>query len=143
MATYYSQENAGLGLTPIVKPAATLGVSANVRRFRGTLLLAGQVVTDIWQITTMPIGHLFCFGLMNTTVTLGTSTLAVGIAGTPGKYAAAATFTAPNVPTLFGTALPAGSQTPLASDEVVLGTVAAATLPGAGTLVVDMYASNG
>jgi hypothetical protein len=143
MATYYSQENGGLALTPVVKPAATLGVNANVRRFRGALLLAGQVITDNWQITTMSAGCLFCYGVMTSTVTLGTSTLAVGVSGAAGKYAAAAVFTTPNVPTLFGNALAVGQQTPFAADEVVLGTVAAASLPGAGTLVVDMYASNG
>lgn len=143
MANYYSLENAGLASTPIVKPAATLGVGARLRRFRGTLTLATQLIADTWQITYIPAGSLFAFGLLTTSVTLGSSTLAIGIAGTTGKYRAAATFTAADTPTLFGVNTAVGNQTPLVADESIIGTVAAANLPASGTLVCDMYVSNG
>jgi hypothetical protein len=143
MALYYSLENAGLGSTPIVKPAATLGVGARLRAYRGTLNLAGQLVTDNWQVTTLPPGALFCVGIINTTATLGTSTIAIGINGSNGKYRAAAVVTAVDTPTLFGAATQMDSQTPYAADEVILGSIGAATLPGAGALVVIMETIGG
>ena len=143
MANFYSLENAGLASVPIVKPAATLGVGARLRRYRGTLTLAAQAITDTWQITTIPVGSLFAFGMLAASVTLGTTTLAIGVAGTPAKYRAAAVFTAVDVPTPFGTNVQVGNQTPLPADDAVIGTLAVGALPGAGTLIVDMYASNG
>jgi hypothetical protein len=143
MALFYSLENAGLGSTPVVKPAATLGVAARLRAYRGTLNLAGQLITDNWQVTTLPPGALFCVGIINTTATLATSTIAIGINGNNGKYRAAAVFTAVDTPTLFGAATQMDSQTPFASDEVILGSIGVATLPGAGALVVIMETIGG
>ena len=68
---------------------------------------------------------------------LGCSTVAIGIAGTTGKYRAAATFTATNTPTLFG--VTAGTGSGIATDEVVFLTIAAATLPSSGTLRVTVF----
>jgi hypothetical protein len=67
-------------------------------------------------------------------VTLGSTTLAVGNAGTAGKYRAAATLTVPSLApvVLAGDAV-------LAADEVVIIDPAAADLPASGTLAVAFF----
>ena len=143
MVTTFSTE-ATLALNTI--PARKVDGSkwgARMRRYRATVILAAQGIGDDVVLFRVPAGSLFAFGVLNTSATLGgVATIAIGITGTTGKYRAAATFTTPNVPTTFGVnaAVAAGA---LAADEDVRLTVAAAALPGAGTLVVDMYFSNG
>ena len=80
--------------------------------------------------------RIWLYGVLATDTSLGTSTVAIGIAGTPGKYRTAAVFTAANTPTLFGNAAAIGE--PLAADEEVIITIATANLPGAGTLRVQL-----
>jgi len=152
MALSYSAETAGLALNPVVKGAATLATGGRQRRFRGVITLAAQATTDQLIITILPAGHLFAGGYLWSTVSLGTSTLAIGggvlsqgvVSGlTAAKYRAASTFTAVDTGTVFGNTAAVASQTPSASDEAIVGTLAAAALPGSGTLVVDMFASNG
>lgn len=67
-------------------------------------------------------------------------TAAVGVAGTPAKYRAAATFTAVDTPTPFGPAARFADDAPSADEEIIL-TVSVAALPNtAGAkLVVDLY----
>ena len=147
MAQYFSTEFAGITAQPVVKPSAPVGVGARVRRFRGTVNLASQAVitvADNISLCRIPAGYLFCYGVIVASATLGgVATLAIGITGTTGKYRAAAIFTAVDTPTFFGPALIIGNQTPTAAEEEILGTIAAASLPAAGTFVVDMYMSNG
>lgn len=123
------------------KPRATV-YGARVKRMRATIALAAQATTDTLVLGNLPAGATFAYGVLTSTVSLGTSTLAVGIAGTTGKYRAAATFTATDTPTMFGTAAQVGAADPaLAAEETVIGTIATAALPGSGTLVVDIYYS--
>ena len=143
MAISYSAEFAGIASLPAVKPSSPGGVGARVRRYRGTHTLATQLITDTLFITQLPAGAVFAYGVMTASVSLATSTLAIGIAGTAGKYRAAAVFTAVDTPTLFGPATILGTQTPLAASEDIIGTIAVASLPAAGTLVIDMYLSTG
>jgi hypothetical protein len=70
--------------------------------------------------------------------TMGTTTIAIGNATVPGKYRAAATFTAVNTPTPLTGAVAAGALDPLTADEEIILTLAAASLPAAGKLYVDL-----
>jgi hypothetical protein len=84
----------------------------------------------------------FAFGVITASATLGSSTLAIGISGTTGKYRAAATFTTADTPTMFGPATEvAASDAGLSAEQTVIGTIASAALPASGTLVVDLYYS--
>lgn len=115
-----------------------------LKRLRGTFTLSSTAVTtsDTLVIGTLPAGATFAFGVINASVTMGASaTLAIGTTGATGKYRAAAVFTAA-APTLFGLAAEQGAADPaLAADEQVFITVAAASLPTSGTLVVDLFYS--
>lgn len=145
MAAYLSTELGGSAnqtSAPVgYKPRATV-YQARLKRMRATFTLASQATTDTLVIGNLPAGATFAFGVLTSSVTLGSSTLAIGISGTAGKYRAAATFTAADTPTFFGTAAQAGAADPgLSADEQVIGTIAAAALPASGTLVVDLYYS--
>ena len=145
MPDYLSNELAGTttGLTQAAavasgyRPAASV-YGARVKSIRATINLAAQTTSDKLVLGVLPAGATLLFGVLASTVSLGTSTLAVGITGTTGKYRTAAVFTATDTPTLFGNAAALGAASALAADETVIGTIAAATLPGSGTLVVDL-----
>lgn len=147
MAIYLSNEQAGTttGLTTAAavgyKPKATV-YGARTKRMRATINLASQTASDTLNFGNLPAGATFAYGILTSSVSLGTSTLAVGITGTTGKYRAAAVFTAVDTPTFFGPATIIGAADPaLSADENVFGTIAVATLPASGTLVVDLYYS--
>lgn len=146
MAQYLSNELAGTttGTTTAAasgyRPAASV-YGARVKRLRATVSLASQTTSDTILLGTLPTGATFAFGVLTTSATLGSSTVAIGIAGTAGKYRAAATFTSADTPTFFGTAATVGAASPLAAEENVIATIAAANLPASGTLVVDLYYS--
>ena len=77
--------------------------------------------------------------MLTGSATLGSSTIAIGVAGTAGKYRAAATHTA-TVATMFGISS-AADDAPLTAEETVILTNTTAALPSSGTLVVDLYFS--
>jgi hypothetical protein len=149
MAIYLSNEQAGTTTGTTIasavatgyKPKATV-YGARVKRMRATITLATQTTSDTLNFGNLPAGATFAYGILTSSVSLGTSTLAIGITGTTGKYRAAATFTAVDTPTFFGPATIVGASDPaLSADENVFGTIATASLPGSGTLVVDLYYS--
>lgn len=146
MAQYLSNELAGTttGLTTAAaagyKPSASV-YGARVKRLRATITLASQTTSDTLLIGILPAGATFAYGQLCTDTSLGSSTLAIGIAGTTGKYRAAATFTSTNTVGHFVTAATVGAASPLSAEETVIGTIAAATLPSSGTLIVDLYYS--
>jgi len=81
--------------------------------------------------------------VITSTVSLGSSTVAVGITGTTGKYRAGAVFTAVDTPTMFGPAAQIGAVDPaLTAEESVFVTIGAASLPASGTLVIDLFFSD-
>ena len=140
MTTWYSAELTGIDSLPVVKPSSA-AYSSGLYRFRAVIALATQLVNDTIVIGVIPAGYAFAFGVLCSTVSLGTSTIAIGIAGTAGKYRAAATFTAIDTPTLYG--LTANlSATALTASERQIITVTTANLPASGTLVVDQYWSS-
>lgn len=146
MANYYSQEMAGTAnLTAIpvgYKPRATV-YGARLKRLRATVTWNTQTTSDTLVLGILPVGATFSFGVITQSATMGASaTLAIGTAGTTGKYRAAATSTAAaDTPTFFGTVAQVGSVDPLTAEEQVIGTIAAASLPASGTQVIDIYYS--
>ena len=138
MATFYVNELAGFTSQPVVKPSVVLGVGGRLRRYSGSITLATQTTSDTIVVAQVPAGADFAFGVLTSSISLGASTIAIGITGSTGLYRAAATFTAVDTPTLFG---PAASvkATPLATEQTVFITIATASLPASGTLVVDLY----
>ena len=145
MAAYLSTELGGSAnqtAAPVgYRPRATV-YGARLKRLRATFTLASQATTDTLVLGSLPMGATFAFGVITSSATLGSSTLAIGISGSTGKYRAAAVFTSADTPTLFGPATVIGAADPaLAADEQVIGTIAAAALPSSGTLVIDLYYS--
>jgi hypothetical protein len=137
--TYATEAALYLNNTP-VKLAFAGNHNADLRRFRATITLAAQASGDTITLAQIPAGSTFAFGVLTSTVSLSTSTIAIGKAGTPAKYKAAAVFTAVETPTLFGLTT-AMDDEPLTSAETVILTIAALALPGSGTLIVDLYFS--
>jgi hypothetical protein len=138
MAQTYAIEVAGLGTTPVTNSNGAVQ-GGRVRRFRATITLASQPIDDTVVLAQVPAGYAFAYGIVNASATLGTSTIAIGIAGTPAKYRAAAVFTAA-APTVFGV-ITAMDDAPLTAQEVVILTNTTAALPASGTLSVDLYFS--
>lgn len=134
MAVLYGEQQT------LVNAGTTLGpgmANGTVRCFVEEITLASQGTSDTIVIGTLPKGCIPLYGVMNNSATLGgTATVAIGITGTTGKYRAAATKTS-TVPEVFG--VTAGIGDPLAADETVFITIAAAALPSSGTLRVMMF----
>jgi hypothetical protein len=145
MANYLSTELGGSAnqtSAPVgYKPRATV-YNARLKRLRATFTLNTQTTSDTLVVGNLPAGATFAFGALTSSVSLSTSTVAVGIAGSTGKYRAAAVFTATDTPTPFGTAATVGAADPaLAAEEQVIVTIATASLPASGTFVVDLFYS--
>ena len=146
MAAYLSTELGGSAnqtSAPVgYRPKATV-YGGRLRRLRATFTLNTQTTSDTLVIGNLPAGSTFAYGVLTASATLGASaTLAIGNSGSTGKYRTAAVFTSANTPTMFGNAAAVGAADPdLAAEEQVIGTIAAASLPGSGTLVVDLYYS--
>ena len=140
MTIFYSTELAGIASTPVVKASATAGYGARLRRYRATITLASQATTDTIMVAMVPAGLTFAYGVLTTSVTLGTSTVAIGVTGTTAKYKASGTFTAVDTPTMFGVNTAVGQAALTAEDQVFI-TIGTAALPASGTLVVDLYFS--
>lgn len=146
MPTYLSNELAGTldGKTLAAPPGTkTRGnvVNARLKRYRATVTLAGQLNGDLIQLCNLPPGATFAFGLITTSVSLGTANFAVGTLTAPTKYRGASALTQVDWPNLFGAAVPAGAPDPLPAEEPVFGTISGANLPATGTLVIDLFAS--
>jgi len=137
MAILYAAETAALGTTP---PGKLEGKNqgATTVMYAATITLASQTTSDTIVVAQVPENMRFAYGLLNTTVSLGTSTVAIGIAGSTGKYRAAATFTTTNTPTLFGVAAATNNAT-AAGGETIFITIATASLPASGTLDVQLH----
>lgn len=146
MAQGYAAELVGV-LDGTLNPAAKANgqvVGAKVRRYRAVLDLAAATVAknvgDTNVLCRIPAGEAFYVGVINSSVSLGTSTISIGNAATPAKHRAAAVHTATDTPTPFGKAS-AADDAPLAAYEDVILTIATAALPGAGIVVIDILTS--
>lgn len=139
--TTNAQPYAGLFSQPRVEPSPHRGYAVRVQNYRAVITLASQAAGSTIRLFRLPTGVLPLRGWLHASATLGSATLAIGIAGATGKYRAAATFTAAETPTPFmltGANLTSGQNVPLANSEEVIATTAVADLPASGTLVVDM-----
>jgi len=141
MPEFFSPEMAGTESSPSVKASGAVQ-GGRLRRFRGTIRYTGQAAADTVVLANVPAGYVFAYGVLTASATAGgTATIAIGTAGSTGKYRAAAVFTAANTPTPFGVAA-ATDDAPLTAPERVIATIAAASLPtSADFLVVDLYFS--
>ncbi len=102
---------------------------------RRTFTMAAQTTSDTLEGITLPKGFRCVRWGLVPSATLGSTTLALGITGTTGKYRAAATVTAP----VSGDVVTAPPAAGLAADEAVLVTIAAATMPASGTVAVELW----
>lgn len=138
MANTNSDVAALLTATPRQQPNGN-SYGGRLRRYRHIVTLASQAGGDTVTLGEIPAGSVFAFGVLTASATLGSATIAIGTAASPGKYRAAATHTA-TTPTFFG-ASTAVDDDPLSANETLLLTNTTAALPSSGTLVVDMYFS--
>lgn len=131
------------------------GAAIPVADMGGKLRVAQAVfnfATDAQGTYTIPIrlprGARVLETAINTSVTTGSATIALGIAGTTGKYRAAAAVTSADLwvttgVATTGSALNANCGVPLATDEQLIMTTAGATLPASGRMVIRViYADN-
>jgi branched-subunit amino acid transport protein len=138
MAQTFSTELAGIDSVPSVKPSAINAYGARLKRFRASITLAAQASGDTIVLADLPAGYVFAYGVIVASVSLGATTVAIGDGST--TYRPAAVFTAVDTPTLFGSTTGVAQAASVATKRI-LATLAAAALPGAGTLVIDIYAS--
>lgn len=114
-------------------------VTGKVRVFRESVALASQAAASIIRVGQLPQGARFLYGILTTTVSLGSTTIKIGTAANDDAMRAAGTFTSANAPTFFGhtdaMALDVTGET-----DVIL-TTAAATAPASGTLYVQLFYS--
>ena len=108
----------------------------NVHRVRATINLNSQETGKI-LLCEMPKGSLFIYGLLNTSVSLGTSTVAIGDEYTADLIKSAATLTTADTPVLFGKNKAVTEK--LEKNTDLYMTVGTAALPAEGTLVVDLF----
>ncbi len=121
-------------------PVSLLG--GKVRVAMATFTCATDAAATYTAPIKLPKGARVICGFINASVTMGgTATLAIGIAGSTGKYRAAATYTTADTFTLLGLNATVGAA--LTAEEQILLTVAAAALPASGRLVIGfIYADN-
>ena len=145
MAIRFSKEQAPLEARPqqMVSGAVFRG---DLRRLRCSYDLAvdGAVTTsDQIKLATLPTGAVFAYGTLNQSASLGTSAVAIGtsaVHGSNGQFRAAAVKTSTNSPEVFQQVAAAAAAPSVAAQDGWL-TVATASLPGSGTIVVDLYFS--
>lgn len=152
MPLTYAQNLAGQASRPIIKPSDP-AYGGRLFRYRSVLNLAaiatttfgstqaGLATTDWAMLGIIPAGYVFDYGVITSSVTLGTAVAAIGTSPTHasnGQLRAAATFTAVDTPTLFGLAS-AQAGAAYAADTPIYLTCATAAIPSAGTLVIDLY----
>lgn len=154
MALYYSQQLAGDVALPKIKPTdpayggrtfrfrASINLASIDSATYGTKLTTGLTTADAIVLGRLPAGYVPDFGMLTSSVSLGTSVVAIGTSathGSNGQYRAAGTFTAVDTPTLFGVTATMAAISALSGDQLVYLTCATANLPSAGTLIVDLY----
>ena len=154
MADFFSQQCAGFAALPIIKPTDP-AYGGRTFRFRASISLGsldsatygvkvttGLTTADNLLLGRLPAGYVPDFGMITSSVSLGTSVIAIGtskVHASNGQYRAAGTFTAVDTPTLFGVTSTMAALSALAADAPIYLTVATATLPTSGTLIIDLY----
>lgn len=157
MPQYLPRELRALGDIPPNNVGGEPGVGDRVRLHRSTIHLDAPFINGTsnavqWLTTdtallvpgSMLRGSRFLYGVISTSLSLGTSTVAIGVSGAAGRYRTAAVLTAVDTPTLFGNVLTGLAASPLAADDNIIMTIAVASLPNTAThrLIVDLYFGN-
>jgi hypothetical protein len=123
-------------------------VGAKQHSWTERFTLAGQASGVNIPVARIPYGSILLDIVATGSVSLGTSTIAFGDMNNTARFKAAAVYTAVDTPTSMLNAASAGASLTTCYDylgvastayEDVIMTVAAAALPGAGTLVVTIY----
>lgn len=109
----------------------------HVRVFREKITLGGQTTADTIILAYPSAGETFLCGTLTSDVSLGAAQISIGITGSTAKYRPLSTHTVPDAPTNFGRAQAQSAK--LVTDETIFLTIAAASLPVTGTLIVDLY----
>lgn len=135
MTAYYGAQSTKVISSPATPDPGFVG--GTVRCFAEQVTLASQTTGDTIYVARLPKGAVPLYGIINTSVTLDTATLAIGITGTVGKYRAAAALTTTSTPFLFG--VNAATGVALTADEDVFITIAQTTLPASGKLDVQFF----
>ena len=139
MPRYYSREQVGVLDGTQRPPLLADGqlVNAKERHVRATINLADRqyLVGDDVILGKRPANSYYVAHSLNASVSLGTTTIALGAVGNPTKYRAAATFTTPDAPVTAAIAARVADDK-LANDELQLLTFGAANPPAAGLIVV-------
>ena len=150
MTTYYANETRRRANAYGPLPVDGSEHGARLRRYRCTVELdtpytdedstgTAILIADTVSLARVPIGSVFAFGIITSSVSLGSTTISIGIDGTPAKYRALAVHTAVDTPTFFGKTSVVASA-PLPADEEIILTVAAADMPTSDNrFVVDLY----
>jgi hypothetical protein len=112
-------------------------VHGSVKVFNERVNLGSQTTADTIAVARLPKGAIPLYGILLTDTSLGSSNIAIGVAGSTGKYRAAGTFVTTNTPTLFGVNAAIGEA--LAAEEDVIITITTASLPGSGILRVQFF----
>jgi hypothetical protein len=118
---------------------------SKVRSFLARINLATLAITtaDNVLLGVLPQGAVPLYGVILASVTMGASaTLAIGtnkVHASNGQYRAAAVFTAADTPTLFGLAANMGVVASNSAETPVYLTNGVANLPGAGTLIIEVF----
>ena len=143
MAKGYSKELVGVLDGSVIPPNKADG---RVYRSRHRIIRAvfdlsqstvAKVNGDTNSCGVIPRGHRFQSISVTSSVSLGSSTIAFGYAGSAAAFKSAAVFTAVDTPTGFGPAA-ARAADPFTSDTEVLMTIGAADLPSSGIIVIDI-----
>lgn len=127
------------GTSPQVQPDGKLQ-AGKVRCLQASFNLASAVQAngDVLTLGQIPAGARIKSIKMTSSVSLATSTVAIGIAGSVAKYRAAGTFTTVDIPTIVGPGAVAKAAAANSVAETLIATVAVAALPAAGTLVFEV-----
>lgn len=131
MAAFYPVQNGGATVANPQRPIDQ-GAIQQMSVIRRRWDMTTQTTSDTLEGLTLPRGFRPARLNLYASATLGSSTLAVGIGGTTGKYRAGAVLTAnASAPVLLGTSVA------LTADEAILVTIGAASLPASGWVEVE------
>lgn len=135
---YAANATAAFNTNPPTKNGPEVG-GGRLRVMTDTITYAAQTTSDTIVLfgKKLPVGATVLGGQITTSVTTGTSTVALGITGSTTKYTAATAYTAVNIPTNFGSAAGVGSVT--TAEEQLFFTIGTGSLPASGTMDVVLF----
>lgn len=141
MAVLFGAQMTKIRVAPEAAPDPGF-VDGTKRSFNEVVTLATQTTSDTIEVARLPKGAVVTGARIITDTAFGVSaTIAIGITGTVGKYRAAATFNVAD--TWEELTLTTTFHVSLTAEEIVFITIAAASLPGSGTFLVQFdYAFN-